>query len=301
MMHAEIGAHEIEIETETERPPSPEEILPDIKTKTTTIPPLRPLTIAPKPTKVPIAMKTMQGGQQLLLLGTGGNQQIKLVSSGQELNFANLTLGRPVAIKPAMKTITTQASNIQLVQPKPMVMKKIVTTNQKSAKGFTTKPGHIMVVQKTDHAKPLTTLPTPTKTITLQQAQEMGLISTNAKIISSPQAQSTPKHTLVLNKSKAIKLVPQPMISSLGGQKSQIQIKSPTKILPATSTTSTGKAPQRFIFKSSAGGHTILPSAQIIQVAGGQALNTGQLHQINIPGKGVSWVLFISVIGEFSN
>ncbi|XP_063904049.1 protein lin-54 homolog isoform X2 [Zophobas morio] len=301
VMQSEL-AHEVEIETE--RAPSPEEILPDVKTKTTTIPPLRPLTIAPKPTKVPIAMKPMPGQQLLLLQGTNSNQAIKLVSSqGQELNLANISLGRPVAIKPAVKTVTTQG-NLALMQPKQVVMKKIITSAQKTTPKptttFTNKQGHIMVVQKADQVKLLpsqTTLPSPTKTITLQQAQEMGLITTTKML---PQAQSTPKHTVVLNKAsaapKTIKIVPQVAPAQFVGQKTVAvsQIKSPTKILPATQTTSTSKVPQRIFFKSAATGTTILPSAQIIQVAGTQALSTGQLHQINIPGKGMQYIKFVT-------
>nr|XP_974962.1 PREDICTED: protein lin-54 homolog isoform X1 [Tribolium castaneum] len=295
VMQSEIGAQEIEIETE--RAPSPEEILPDVKIKTSTIPPLRPLTIAPKPAKaVPIAMKPAPGQQLLLLQGTGGNQAIKLVSSGgQELNLANVSLGRPVAIKPAVKTVTTT-----LVQPKQVVMKKIVTSTQKTppktTPTFTNKQGHIMVVQKADQVKLMpgqTTLPSPAKTITLQQAQEMGLITTT-KVL--PQATSTPKRTMVLNNpgTKAIKIVPQVAPGQLLGQKTVVsQIKSPTKILPATQATG-GKVPQRIIFKSSGTGHTILSSPQIIQVAGTQALSTGQLHQINIPGKGMQYIKFVT-------
>lgn len=59
----ELGAQEIEIETEHAE--LPEEILPDVKPKT--VPPLRPLTIAPKPTKIPITYKPI-AGQQLFLL-----------------------------------------------------------------------------------------------------------------------------------------------------------------------------------------------------------------------------------------
>lgn len=48
----------------------------------------------------------------------------------------------------------------------------------------------------------------PTKTITLQQAQEMGLITTMTKFV--PQT-ATGKHALLLNKAqtKAIKIIPQ--------------------------------------------------------------------------------------------
>lgn len=66
VVETELGAHEVEIETE--RPHSPEEILPDIKIKPN-VPPLRPLTIAPKPAKVPIALKPSSGQQLLLVQG----------------------------------------------------------------------------------------------------------------------------------------------------------------------------------------------------------------------------------------
>lgn len=149
-MQTEIGAHEVVIETE--RFPSPEEILPDIKTKTSSLPPLRPLTIAPKPTKVPIAMKPVAGQQLLFLQGTGGNQAIKLVSSqGQELNFANFSVGRPVAIKPAVKSLPVQTNIGSLTQPKQVVMKKFISSGLKTPKTtFTNKQGHIMVVQKAE-------------------------------------------------------------------------------------------------------------------------------------------------------
>lgn len=67
VVQPEIGAQEVEIITE--RTSSPDEILPDIKTKAT-VPPLRPLTIAPKPAKVPIQLKPVSGQQLLLLQGT---------------------------------------------------------------------------------------------------------------------------------------------------------------------------------------------------------------------------------------
>lgn len=178
-------------------------------------------------------------------------------------------------------------------------MKKIVTTGPKTISKplttFTNKQGqHFMVVQKSDQQQTpvkliqtstVQTMPSPTKTITLQQAQEMGLL-TNAKIL--PQAQSTPK-LVTKSQQKTIKLVPQvsPLVS--GGAKTITvnQIKSPTKILPATTASSSPKTPQRIIFKTTGSNQTIIPSGQIIQVAGTQTLNTNQVHQINIPGKGV--------------
>lgn len=64
-MQSEFGTEEIEIETITT-----EDVVPEPKQKTS-IPPLQPLTIAPKPTKnVPIAIKPATTQQVLLLQGT---------------------------------------------------------------------------------------------------------------------------------------------------------------------------------------------------------------------------------------
>lgn len=63
----EIGGQEVVVETE--RVPTPEEILPDVSKTKTVVPPLRPLTIAPKPAKVPITLKPVAGQQLLLLQG----------------------------------------------------------------------------------------------------------------------------------------------------------------------------------------------------------------------------------------
>lgn len=64
-----------------------------------------------------------------------------------------------------------------------------------------------------------------------------------------------------------------------------LQVKSPTKILPAPQVNSTVKLPQRLILKPSTG-------SQIIQVP--QPIASGQLHQINIPGKGMHYIKFVT-------
>ncbi|XP_044758263.1 protein lin-54 homolog isoform X2 [Coccinella septempunctata] len=318
IVETEIGAEEVEIETETERQPSPEEILPDVKGKIS-VPPLRPLTIAPKPTKVPITLKPLQGGQQLLLvqgqsLTTGSGQTIKLLSpQGQEINLANLQLGRPIKPANTVKTITaTSAGNISVVPQKQLLVRKVISPSGSTKNVvkplYGTKPQeqHFMVVQKaepnstTAHVKLVPNSSNlaqigPTKTITLQQAQEMGLL-TNAKYV--PQTQPQPKATLVLNKggAKTLKLVSQvpgqthQIVTGMGGTVKAVTlnpVKSPTKILPAQ------KGTQHIIYKKPATGQSILPQAQVIQVAGTQALNAGQLHQINIPGKGVQYIKFV--------
>ncbi|KAJ8910803.1 hypothetical protein NQ315_014511 [Exocentrus adspersus] len=297
---------EIEVETEPQNPP--DEILPSKIIKTTAMPPLRPLAIAPKPTKVPLTAVKPIGGQQLLLLqGGGSGQAIKLVSpQGQEL--ANFQIGRPVTLKSSIKPLTSQGGNISIVQQKPIVMKKILAPGQKTISKpltFSKQGQHFMVVQKTDQQLKLLqtqsgniTVPSPTKTITLQQAQELGLLS-SAKIVS--QGQSTPKQTVLLSKNpqKTIKIVPQvtpaQIVTTVANAKtiSLSPIKSHAKILPAASSTIT-KGPQRIIFKTTGSNQSILPPGQLIQVTGSQALNNGQLHQINIPGKGVQYIKFVT-------
>lgn len=67
-----------------------------------------------------------------------------------------------------------------------------------------------------------------------------------------------------------------------------LQVKSQTKILPAPQSGDTNKVAQR-IFIKPANASPLIASSQLIQVTGGQAqaLQSGQLHQIQIPGKGV--------------
>ncbi|XP_028145018.1 protein lin-54 homolog [Diabrotica virgifera virgifera] len=285
------------------------------------VPPLRPLTIAPKPTKVPLttvkAVGGQLGGQPLLFLqgvqGAGSGQTIKLVASqGQEI-FTNI-ISRPLTIKPSFKTISTQGSNISLVQQKPVLMKKVVAANSKTVTktvNSISKPTqHFMVVQKSDQQQlkliqaqgNVLGVPAPTKTITLQQAQEMGLI-TSTKI--AQPGHSTGKQSVLLakNPQKSIKLIPQsnaPQIlttTELQNIPTKTvtlnQVKAPTKILPAVSN-SINKGTQRLIFKTAAGSPTILPQGQILQVSAAQAMNSGQVHQINIPGKGMQYIKFVT-------
>ncbi|GJQ82265.1 putative tesmin/TSO1-like CXC domain, cysteine-rich domain protein [Trypoxylus dichotomus] len=272
LVQTELGAQEVEIETEHDN--SPEEILPESKPKS--VPPLRPLTIAPKPAKLPIAIKPV-AGQQLLLVqsaGVSGGQQFKLLSP-HTINLSNIQLGKPLAVKPTIKTITSAQT-----QPKQVVMKKVISQVQKptQVKAFDNKQSHVVVVQKSEPQVKIvspgsSTITTPTKTITLAQAQQMGLLQ-SAKIVSQS---STAKQAILLNKTqpKSIKLV-----------------RSPTKILPAPQSTTT-KVPQRILLKSNANPTLIAPN-QLIQVAGNQPITAGQIHQINIPGKGVQYIKFVT-------
>lgn len=129
----ELGAHEVEIETvEGESAAVIEETVPieTAKIVKTSVPPLRPLTIAPKPAKtIPIQVKGA-GTQLLLLQGSSVGQPIKILStSGQELNLANVSMAKPISIKPAVKQST---SNISILQPKQVLMKKVITQSPKA-------------------------------------------------------------------------------------------------------------------------------------------------------------------------
>ena len=151
----------------------------------------------------------------------------------------------------------------------------------------------------------------PTKTITIAQAQQMGLLSTNKVqhiLPSSPQKQG-----IIVNK----------LVQSSSAQSSKMtivpssSIKSPTKILPAPalntqvksssisnqqSTFSSNKSsiqqsPQKVIIRqSSLKPGTVLGSGQVIRIPANQNIVTGsnQVHQIQMPGRQVQYVRLVS-------
>ncbi|XP_066260452.1 protein lin-54 homolog [Euwallacea similis] len=316
----EIESQEIEIQSD-DQIAEPEEVIEKKYKPHTTVPPLRLLNIAPKPEQVPLAMKSVPGQPLLLVPGSGGGQAIKLVGSqGQEINLANYSLGRPITIKQSGKTtMTTGPTVLHQTQPKQIFMKKIITTTtgQKTITkpiGFA-KPGQqfVMVHKSSGQPQQIKVMSssggTSNKTITLQQAQEMGILG-NAKILQTGVQQIPSKRTVLINKAqpKAIKLVSQgnpTQVISTGGNFKTIslgQVKSPTKILPAGVSTLTGvKGTQRLILKSSSGSQ-VLSAGQLIQVAGTQGLSNGQIHQINVPGKGVQYIKFVpATTAEASN
>ncbi|XP_034190866.1 protein lin-54 homolog isoform X2 [Osmia lignaria lignaria] len=151
----------------------------------------------------------------------------------------------------------------------------------------------------------------PTKTITLAQAQQMGLLSTSKVqhiLPSTPQKQG-----IIVNK----------LVQSSSSQPSKMTIvssntiKSPTKILPAPvintqvktsslsnqqSTFSCNKSsvqqsPQKVIIRqSSLKPGTVLGSGQVIRIPASQNIVTGsnQVHQIQMPGRQVQYVRLVS-------
>ncbi|XP_054002502.1 protein lin-54 homolog [Hylaeus anthracinus] len=150
----------------------------------------------------------------------------------------------------------------------------------------------------------------PTKTITLAQAQQMGLLPTNKVqhiLPSSPQNKG-----IIVNK----------LVQSSNTQPTKMTIvpsstiKSPTKILPAptlstqvksslsnqqstfsSSNKSIQQNPQKVIIRqSSLKPGTVLGSGQVIRIPANQNIVTGsnQVHQIQMPGRQVQYVRLVS-------
>ncbi|KAL6430007.1 hypothetical protein ACFW04_007666 [Cataglyphis niger] len=148
----------------------------------------------------------------------------------------------------------------------------------------------------------------PTKTITLAQAQEMGILSTNKVQHILPS--SSQKQGMILNK----------LLQSSTSQQSKVTIvptntakSMPTKILPApitniqakssnqqstfiSSKSSGQQSPQKVIIRqSSLKPGTVLGSGQVIRIPN-QNIVTGsnQVHQIQMPGRQVQYVRLVS-------
>ncbi|XP_058795737.1 protein lin-54 homolog isoform X2 [Phymastichus coffea] len=148
----------------------------------------------------------------------------------------------------------------------------------------------------------------PTKTITFAQAQQMGLLPTNKVqhiLPSTAQKQTT---GLIVNK----------LVQSTSAQPAKLTIvpsssvKSPTKILPAPSTSAQSKvvnvqtatvnksgqsSTQKVIIRQSAmkAGANSNP---IIRIPANQA---GQVHQIQVPGRQVQYVRLVSTPSTTTN
>ncbi|XP_076754730.1 uncharacterized protein LOC143425648 isoform X2 [Xylocopa sonorina] len=149
------------------------------------------------------------------------------------------------------------------------------------------------------------------KTITLAQAQQMGLLSTNKVqhiLPSSPQKQG-----IIVNKLMQSSSSQTPKMTIVPSN----TIKSPTKILPAPMNTqvktttisnqqstftssnksSIQQSPQKVIIRqSSLKPGTVLGSGQVIRIPANQNIVTGsnQVHQIQMPGRQVQYVRLVS-------
>ncbi|XP_031841529.1 protein lin-54 homolog isoform X1 [Nomia melanderi] len=227
----------------------------------------------------------------------------------------NITLGNVQNAKTVQSAVKRTAQSTQ--QNRNVYTKMILAGNQ-------TQSGQVLITssqnesQQTQAIKFLNNtvssqdITSPTKTITLAQAQQMGLLSTNKVqhiLPSSPQKQG-----IIVNK----------LVQSSSTQPSKVTIvpsstiKSPTKILPAptlgsqiktsaisnqqstfssNNKPSVQQSPQKVIIRqSSLKPGTVLGSGQVIRIPANQNIVTGsnQVHQIQMPGRQVQYVRLVS-------
>ncbi|KOC67673.1 Protein lin-54 like protein [Habropoda laboriosa] len=125
----------------------------------------------------------------------------------------------------------------------------------------------------------------PTKTITLAQAQQMGLLSTNKVqhiLPSSPQKQVSIKKKVTPTVNTQVKT------TTISNQQSTFSSSNKSSVQPS---------PQKVIIRqSSLKPGTVLGSGQVIRIPANQNIVTGsnQVHQIQMPGRQVQYVRLVS-------
>ncbi|XP_076298936.1 protein lin-54 homolog isoform X2 [Lasioglossum baleicum] len=152
----------------------------------------------------------------------------------------------------------------------------------------------------------------PTKTITLAQAQQMGLLSTNKVqhiLPSTPQKQGIIVNKLMQSSSaqpSKVTIVPRSTIKyptkilpapTLGSQVKASAISSQQSAFPSANKSSVQQSPQKVIIRqSSLKPGTVLGSGQVIRIPANQNIMTGsnQVHQIQMPGRQVQYVRLVS-------
>ncbi|XP_017880263.1 protein lin-54 homolog isoform X2 [Ceratina calcarata] len=225
----------------------------------------------------------------------------------------NITLGNVQTVKTSQSAMKRSAQNTP--QNRNVYTKMILTGNQAQS------GQQVLITQNENQTQAIKFLnnstsgqdsTNPTKTITLAQAQQMGLLSTNKVqhiLPTSPQKQG-----IIVNK----------LVQSATSQPSKMAIlpsnaiKPPTKILPAPTVNAASKtstisnqqstfstsnkstvqpSPQKVIIRqSSLKPGTVLGSGQVIRIPANQNLVTGsnQVHQIQMPGRQVQYVRLVS-------
>ncbi|XP_067210845.1 protein lin-54 homolog isoform X3 [Linepithema humile] len=224
----------------------------------------------------------------------------------------NITISNVQNVKIAQPTLKRATHNAQ--QGRNVYTKMILTGNQ-------AQPGtqQVLITNSQGESQPAQgikflnnsssgySVTSPTKTITLAQAQQMGIFSTNKVQHILPS--SSQKQGMILNK----------LLQSSTSQQSKVTIvptsaaKSPTKILPAPATNTQVKSvttanqqtfvsskssgqpnPQKVIIRqSSLKPGTVLGSGQVIRIPANQNIVTGS-NQIQIPGRQVQYVRLVS-------
>ncbi|XP_076654954.1 protein lin-54 homolog isoform X1 [Halictus rubicundus] len=256
--------------------------------------------------------------QTLIAKSADGNiVQLRSAQSGKPVmatsHSGNITLGNVQNAKTVQSAVKRTAQSTS--QNRNVYTKMILAGNQ-------TQSGQVLItssqnenqqaIKFLNNSISTQDVTSPTKTITLAQAQQMGLLSSNKVqhiLPSSPQKQG-----IIVNK----------LMQSSSAQPSKVAIvpsstiKSPTKILPAptlgsqvktstissqqstfssTNKSSVQQSPQKVIIRqSSLKPGTVLGSGQVIRIPANQNIVTGsnQVHQIQMPGRQVQYVRLVS-------
>lgn len=226
----------------------------------------------------------------------------------------NITISNMQNLKITQPTLKRATQNVQ--QGRNVYTKMILTGNQPqpgthqvlitSSQSENQSSSGIKFLNNSSSSYGITS---PTKTITLAQAQQMGILSTNKVQHILPS--SSQKQGMILNK----------LLQSSTSQQSKVTIvptntakSMPTKILPApitniqakssnqqstfiSSKSSVQQSPQKVIIRqSSLKPGTVLGSGQVIRIPANQNIVTGsnQVHQIQMPGRQVQYVRLVS-------
>ncbi|EFN84203.1 protein lin-54 homolog [Harpegnathos saltator] len=278
------------------------------------------LKISHPPTASP---EQLQSLAQTLITGKSTDGSVVQLRSTQPTksittssSSGNITISNMQNVKISQPTLKRATQNVQ--QGRNVYTKMILTGNQTQSAQQVLITSSQSENQQSQGIKFLNnssstySVTSPTKTITLAQAQQMGILSTNKVQHILPS--SSQKQGMILNK----------LLQSSTSQPSKVTIvptssaaKSPTKILPAPATTiqpksstttnqqstfistksSTQQNPQKVIIRqSSLKPGTVLGSGQVIRIPANQNIMTGsnQVHQIQMPGRQVQYVRLVS-------
>ncbi|XP_014206996.1 protein lin-54 homolog [Copidosoma floridanum] len=229
--------------------------------------------IRPPGTKTNIVAKTSGN------IATGHSQSVKTVQSGKR-NQQNVQQNKNVYTT-KMYVTNTQPQNAQQL----LIASSPTDSQQGETLKFLSSNSNLNVQNS------------PTKTITLAQAQQMGLLPAGKvqQILPSTQKQTG----ILVNK----------LVQSTTAQPAKFIIsnsttKSPAKILPAPSTSGHSKLSfnktlqqnsQKVIIKQNSLKQGVVPNSNsIIRIPANQALNSNQVYQLQVPGEQVQYVRLVS-------
>ncbi|XP_014477856.1 PREDICTED: protein lin-54 homolog [Dinoponera quadriceps] len=247
-----------------------------------------------------VQLRSAQPAKSITTSSSSGNITIS--------NMQNVKIGQPTTLKRATQNIQTGRNvytKMILTGSQAQSAQQVLITSSQSENQQS------QGIKFLNNSSSNYSVTSPTKTITLAQAQQMGILPTNKVqhiLPSSPQKQG-----MILNK----------LLQSSTSQASKVTIvptssvaKSPTKILPAptasiqaksstttnqstfvSSKSSSQQNPQKVIIRQSTlKPGTVLGSGQVIRIPANQNIVTGsnQVHQIQMPGRQVQYVRLVS-------